>query len=200
MEAPISKRVWPLSLPNGLLNGEAVRREWFGHWRPGFGRIDLRTFSKADEMSKIGFAAAGFLLSLLSLVAPVAARHWSPDARGAALDYTQIIHAKGTGEIVVVWWVVPETFMPAANTQTMRDVLSRYGVVGIADGRPGAGGTMSFENIADLKVIDQASRSLSALPANATPADVAQTTSTLQALARQSLGGIGQGMRWFVFD
>jgi len=146
-----------------------------------------------------GLAVAGLLLSMLMPFAPAQARQWNPDGRAAALDYTQIIHAKPAGEVVVVWWVVPETFVPAPNTQTMRDVLSRYVLIGIADGKPGAGG-MSFDNIADLKIMDQTARTLSPLPANATPPDVAQTTSTLQALARQSLGGIGQGMHWFAFD
>src|SRR5487761_493879 len=111
-------------------------------------------------MSKIGiFSFAGLLLAIFALSAPAAARQWSPDSRGAALDYTQILHAKGTGEVVVVWWVVPEAFMAAPNTQTIRDVLSRYVVIGITDGRPAAGGTLSFENIADLTIMDQASRS-----------------------------------------
>jgi len=76
----------------------------------------------------------------------------------------------------------------------------RYVVIGIADGRPAPTGAMGFENIADLKVMDQTGRTLASLSANATPPDVAQTTSTLQMLARQSLGAIGQGMHWFVFD
>jgi hypothetical protein len=145
--------------------------------------------------------AALLSLALFALLLPASARQWNPDARGAALDYTQILHAKSNGQVVVVWWVVPETFASDANSQILKDVLSRYVVIGLADGRTTApGGGMSFTNIADLRVADQTGRSIAALTPNTMPPEVVQATASLQALARQSLGPIGQGMRWFVFD
>jgi len=145
--------------------------------------------------------AALFSLGVCAVMAPASARQWNPDARGAALDYTQILHAKPTGQIVVVWWVVPETFANDANSQILKDVLSRYVIVGLADGRtvPG-GGNMSFTPVADLRITDQTGRSIAALAPSTTPPEVTQATTSLQALGRQSLGPIGQGMRWFVFD
>ena len=51
---------------------------------------------------------AGFSsLAILALFAPALARQWNPDSRGAAVDYTQILHTKGPGQVVFVWWVVP---------------------------------------------------------------------------------------------
>src|SRR5258705_10044892 len=144
-------------------------------------------------------SAAILSLAVLALTA-ASARQWNPDSRGSALDYTQILHSKGTGQVVVVWWVVPETFIGAPNAQSIQDVLSRYVVIGIAEGRAGPGAPMSFSQIQDLKISDSSARQLSPLAANATPAEVAQTIATLQGLARQNLGPIGQGMRWFVFD
>src|ERR1051325_8981770 len=76
------------------------------------------------------------------LFAPASARQWNPDSRGSALDYTQILHAKPGGEIVVVWWVVPESFPNDANSQVLKDVLGRYVVVGLAPGRPTPNGAM----------------------------------------------------------
>jgi hypothetical protein len=134
------------------------------------------------------------------MLSPVSARQWNPDARGAALDYTQIVHAKGPGEVVVVWWVTPQAFPPSANDQVVQDVLSRYVVLGIAHGRTGTTGQMSFDTIGDLRIADSTARSLAPLPPNAMPPEVAQTIAGLQALGRQSLGPIGQGLRWFVFD
>ena len=100
-----------------------------------------------------------------------------------------------------VWWVVPEAFIGAPNAQSIQDALSRYVVVGIADGRAtGPGAPMTFTPIQDLKVADASGRQLSPLAANATPPEMTQTITTLQGLARQSLGPLGQGMRWFVFD
>lgn len=139
-------------------------------------------------------------LSSLTLMAPASARQWNPDARGAALDYTQILHSKGNGQVVVVWWVVPETFAGAPGSQALENVVSRYVVVGIADGRAAPGAPMTFANITELKIADQTSRTLSPIAPNAAPPEVAQAISAMQALARQNLGPIGQGMRWFVFD
>jgi len=145
---------------------------------------------------------AGILsLAVLALTTPASARQWNPDSRGSALDYTQILHAKGTGQVVVVWWVVPETFIGAPNAQSIQDALSRYVVVGISEGRATApGAPMSFTQIQDLKIADASGRQLSPLAANAMPPEVTQTIATLQGLARQNLGPIGQGMRWFVYD
>src|SRR5262249_18502350 len=131
---------------------------------------------------------------------PAAARQWNPDARGAALDYTQIVHAKAPGEVVVVWWVTPEVFPPNQNNQVIQDVLSRYVVLGIAHGHTSTSGQMSFDSIGDLSITDSTAQSLPSLPSKALPREVADTIDDLQALARQSLGPIGQGLRWFVFD
>jgi hypothetical protein len=140
-------------------------------------------------------------LAILALLMPASARQWNPDSRGAAVDYTQILHAKGPGQVVFVWWVVPETFAGAPNAQGIQDALSRYVAVGIADGRVAApGAPMTFTPIQDLKIADTAGRQLSPFAANATPPEMTQTIATLQGLARQNLGPVGQGMRWFVFD
>jgi len=40
--------------------------------------------------------------AVLALTTAALARQWNPDSRGSALDYTQILHAKGTGQVVVV--------------------------------------------------------------------------------------------------
>ena len=145
-------------------------------------------------------SAAFTAIAVGAFMIPASARQWNPDSRGAALDYTQILHSKGTGQVAVVWWVVPETFAGAPNAQAIQDVLSRYVVVGVAEGRAAPGAPMSFTPAQDLKIADSSSRQLSPLAANATPPEVAQTIATLQGLARQNLGPIGQGMRWFVFD
>jgi len=140
-------------------------------------------------------------LTVLTLLTPALARQWNPDSRGAAVDYTQILHTKGPGQVVFVWWVVPETFAGAPNAQGLQDALSRYVVIGVADGRAtGPGVPMNFTQIPDLKITDTMGRQLSPLAANATPPEMTQAIATLQGLARQNLGPVGQGMRWFVYD
>ena len=144
-------------------------------------------------------SAAFFSAIAVTLVSPAAARQWNPDTRGASLDYTQIVHAKANGEIVLVWWVVPETFPGDANSKVLKDVLTRYVIIGVAHGHNGAGG-VSLDTVGDVKITDQTSRELSPFAANATPPEVTQALTTLQALARQSLGPLGTGVRWFAFD
>ena len=147
------------------------------------------------------FFRSAALLSAIAVViaSPAEARQWNPDTRGASLDYTQIVHAKPNGEIVLVWWAVPETFADDANSKVLKDVLARYAIIGVAHGHNGAGGVTS-DPVADLKITDSSSRELSPFAANAAPAEVAQALGTLQALARQSLGPLGAGVRWFAFD
>ena len=152
------------------------------------------------QANRLSRSAVFLSLAIMALTTAASARQWNPDSRGAAVDYTQILHAKGNGQVVFVWWVVPETFAGAPNGQSIQDVLSRYVVVGIADGRGGPGAPLSFTPIQDLKIADSAGRQLSPLAANATPPDVSQTITTLQGLARQNVGPIGQGMRWFVYE
>jgi hypothetical protein len=144
-------------------------------------------------------SVALFSAIAVALASPIAARQWNPDTRGASLDYTQIVHTKPNGEIVLVWWAVPETFPGDANSKVLTDVLSRYVIIGVAHGHNGAGG-VSLDPVADLGIADQSSRQFSPLAANGAPAEVTQALATLQALARQSLGPLGTGVRWFAFD
>jgi len=150
---------------------------------------------------KAGRLASAALSIALLLGSSATARQWSPDVHASALDYSQIVHVKPTGEVVLLWWVVPEIFMPNANNQMLLNVLSRYVVIGAAEGRPGPNGQLAFQNLPPLQIMDQMSRNYAALPDNALPQDVAQAIATLQSLARQSpLGPIAQGMRWFVYQ
>jgi hypothetical protein len=152
--------------------------------------------SKSTVLARAGCV---FFATLL-LFSPASARQWNPDSRGSALDYTQILHAKPGGEIVVVWWVTPESFPSDANTQVLKDVLGRYVIIGIANGRPTPNGAAGFSPITDLKIADQSGRQLSPLPPNVTPPEVNQAMGAVQGIARQSLGTVGQGMRFFTFD
>lgn len=151
-------------------------------------------------MKPVRLALAALSIALL-LGGSATARQWSPDVHASALDYSQIVHVRPTGEVVLVWWVVPEIFMPNANNQMLLNVLSRYVVIGAADGRPGPNGQLAFQNVPPLQIMDQMSRNYAPMPDNALPPDVAQAVATLQSLARQSpLGPIAQGMRWFVYQ
>lgn len=144
-------------------------------------------------------------LAIVAIVAlsggVVQARQWNPDAHMSALDYSQITHIKPTGEVVLLWWMVPEIFMPNANNQALLNVLSRYVILGVAEGRASPNGQLAFEPVPTLQIADQMARTYSPLPENMLPADVNQALSTVQALARQSqIGPLAQGVHWFVYQ
>ena len=139
-------------------------------------------------------------LAMLTALVPASARQWNPDPPGLAREYTQILHAKPGGELVMLWWVVPEIFPDDANSKILKDVLGRYVVVGIANGRATPNGATAFSPVLDLKIADQTGRQLSPLTASVMPPEANQAMANLQALARQSLGPIGQGMRFFTYD
>src|SRR5437764_6136075 len=162
---------------------------------------NVRRCGAASEENRMKSWLLSAAIAMSVVTASVEARQWSPEPRAAALDYAQIVHVKPNGQLVLVWWVVPEIFAPMPNTQPLLNVLSRYVVLGVAQGRPGANGAMAMDPVPAVQITDQAGRAYSALPENALPADVSQAIATLQAIARQSpLGPVAQGIRWSVFQ
>ena len=102
---------------------------------------------------------------------------------------------------MLLWWVVPEIFVPNANNMSMLNVLSHYVILGVAQGRPGPNGAVAFENVPPLPIADQMSSNYLPIQDNALPAEVSQAIANLRALATQSqLGPIAQGMHWFVYQ
>jgi hypothetical protein len=147
---------------------------------------------------------AAMLLLTAAAATPLSARAWKPDARASALDYSQIVDSRKNGDLVMVWWVVPDIFPAASstqapNTQAMHDILSRYTVVGIVHGKS-AGGKVAFEPVATLAIADAMGRKYAPLAAAAVPPALGTALASLQAMVRQSLGPTGEGVRWFVFD
>lgn len=129
------------------------------------------------------------------------ARQWEPAPQMAALDYSQISHIKPNGQVVLLWWIVPEIFMPNPNNQSLLNVLSHYVVLGVVQGRPGPNGGLTFDPIPTLQIADQTSHTYSPLPENMLPADVSQALMTVENLARQTpVAPLAQGMHWFVYQ
>ena len=138
-------------------------------------------------------------LLLTAAATPLSARAWKPDARASALDYSQIVDSRKNGDLVMVWWVVPDIFPAAPNTKAMHDILSRYTVVGIVHGKS-TGGKVAFEPVATLTIADAMGHKYAPLAAAAVPPALGTALASLQAMVRQSLGPTGEGVRWFVFD
>jgi len=136
-------------------------------------------------------------LLLAALAAPASSRTWKPDAKAAAQDYAQIIHSKPNGDIVMVWWLVPQLVPTLPQAQ---QVLDNYVIVGVGEGHVAPTGTMSFAAIDSLGANDGGGRALKFLTMNDIPPAITGLLSGLQAALNQSLGAMGQGIHWFVFE
>jgi hypothetical protein len=137
------------------------------------------------------------LLCVLYASSPAGARPWKTTPQGLAQDYSQIVDARGQGEIVVVLWFVPEMALesPAAGA-----LLDKYVIIGVVHARPGPGGSMSFDAIDTLQAKDASGKPLPFLNGDKLPSDVSGLVAAMGGTMKQSLGAMGQGMRIFVFD
>lgn len=136
-------------------------------------------------------------LVLIVLAAPVSSRPWKPDAKAAAQDYAQIVHNKPNGDIVMVWWLVPQIVPTLPEVQ---QVLDNYVIVGVGQGHVAPTGTISFAATDTLGANDGNGRALKFLSTNDIPPAITGLLTGLQAALGQSLGAMGQGFRWFVFE
>jgi|SRR5262245_28799395 len=143
----------------------------------------------------------GVLLVALTLIAQAddsLARAWKPDARTAAQDYTQIVHHKSNTDVVIIWWLAPQFLSQDPQTAAFAKLLDDYVVIGIVEAHVAARTT--FDPIDQLNVADGGGTILKALNNADMPAPLANGLIVLQRILTQSMGPMGQGIHWFVFD
>ena len=114
-----------------------------------------------------------------------------------AQDYAQILDVRAQGEIVVMFWMVPQMVGDVPVAQTF---LDKYVVIGVAHARPGPAGSMLFDAIDPLQVKDASGKPLTLLEGDKLPADASAFVTAMGGTLKQSLGAMGQGMRIFVYD
>ena len=145
--------------------------------------------------------SAALALSLTMILALAAgsasARPWKPDPKASAQDYSQIVHSKSNGDIVLLWWLVPQIVPTVPQAQ---DVLDKYVIIGIVEGHVSPVGSVSFIPIDTLTANDSSGKPLRHLTPNDVPPALTGLLAGLQAALAQSIGAMGQGMHWFVFD
>jgi hypothetical protein len=147
------------------------------------------------------FRAALIVFSALACVlyasSPAGARPWKTTPQGLAQDYAQILDGRGQGEIVVLFWLVPQIVPESPAAQVL---LDKYIIVGVAHGRMGPGGCMLFDVIDPLQIKDAGGKPLTLLEGDKLPSDVSTFVTAMGGTMKQSLGAMGQGMRIFVYD
>ena len=147
------------------------------------------------------FRAAVVVFSALACVlfasSPAGARPWKTTPQGLAQDYAQILDVRAQGEVVMLLWFVPQ-MVPEKTAE--RALLDKYIVIGVAHARPGPAGSMLFDAIDPLKIKDARGKPLTLLEGNKLPSDASQLVTAMGATMKQSLGAMGQGMHFFVYD
>ena len=144
------------------------------------------------EVALAFLSLAVFLLSSSSAWA----RMWKPSARAVAQDYAQIIDDRSNGDIIIVWWLVPQMF----DNKAAQDIMSKNAIFGVLKARISSDVTFSFAEVDHLDVERSDGTRLTPLSSDQFPPAVAGTLAALEAGLRQGLGVMGRGIRWFVFD
>jgi len=139
-------------------------------------------------------------LTVSSWLPVIEARQWNTTPWSQAIEYTQIIHNKTANRVVLIWWLAPEVINPATpGAEQARSVLSKYVLVGVTDGMISSLGEMTTKDIEGVK-IKTMNGAKNALQAFAIPPVVSGTVTVLKSIFGRSMGKLGEGMNWLVFD
>jgi hypothetical protein len=125
-------------------------------------------------------------------------RPWKPTPVQLASDYAAINHSKSATDFVNIrWWAEP-TVMPDTP---LAGLLRKYIVISVVHFHVNLpGGTMSTEDVDILEARDSSDMPLTSVPRNALPPAAIATLSGFEASFRQSLGRLGEGTKFFIFD
>jgi hypothetical protein len=126
-------------------------------------------------------------------------RPWNATSIQIAGDYAVIAHTKSKTEFVNIrWWAEP-TIMPGTP---LAGILQKYIVISAVHYHIDlpAGGTMSIDDIDTLEVRDSSDMPLTPVPRNALPPAAIAALDAFEATFRQSLGRVGDGTKFFIFD
>jgi hypothetical protein len=136
---------------------------------------------------------------VLSVVfSSASSRPWKPTPVQLAGDYAAITHTKSNTDFVNIrWWAEP-TVMPGTP---LASLLQKYIVISVVHFHVNLpGGTMSTEDVDTLEARDSSNMVLTPVPRNALPPTAIATLTGFEASFRQSLGRLGEGTKFFIFD
>lgn len=144
----------------------------------------------------ICFAFVWLLLTHAGL--PAAARPWKPTPQALAVDYAEIIHQRGSRDLVMVIWLVPQ--MLGVASEETRELLDKFALIGVVHGHMLVGGTMSYDSIGELQAADADGNALAPLAGDNIPPTAQGAVTTLQGVMKKMIGPMGEGIHWFVFE
>lgn len=135
---------------------------------------------------------------LLLFTVPAAARSWKPKDEVLAQDYSVITDTRPNHDLIEIFWM--SWPMTRDRTPTMRQLLDRYIIVGVAHGQLDPGGKMVFSREEGAQAASADGAQLKLLEEGGYPPVVAGAVATLGGFMRQSLGAMGEGIKFYVFD
>lgn len=155
---------------------------------------------QAGQRKRRWLVTGAAVLSLCGLVSsPASSRPWRPTPQALALYYTQILDNRGNGDIVFLWWLVPEISPETMQNAKVRTLFNDYVVLGIAHARASAAGTVTFQPVEAPQAKSANGEVLELLAGDNVPPAVAGALTAMEGVLRQTVGPFGRGMRWFVF-
>lgn len=129
------------------------------------------------------------------------ARKWRVRPHDLAADYSQIIDQRGGGEVVVVYWIAPETIDPGMQqAELLQAMLKEHVIVALAHGTAGQGGQLSFRAPEGVMIEDGNKKPREPLAKADWPPLVSAYTVVMQKFLSQTTGQLGSGFHWFVFE
>lgn len=129
------------------------------------------------------------------------ARKWRVKPTDLASDYSQIIDQRPGNEVVVIYWVAPETLdANVQNNETLKAMLREQVIVGVAHGSTSQQGRLSFRVPEGVTLEDGEGKQREPIAKEAWPPLVAAFSTMIQSFFVQSMGQMGSGFHWFVFD
>ena len=163
-------------------------------------RLSPSLIWKESELMRFIMALSVFLI-LLGLCSRADARKWRVRPHDLAADYSQIIDQRGGGEVVVVYWIAPETIDPGMRqAETLKAMLKEHIVVAVAHGTAGQGGRLNFETPQGVTIEDENKKQREPLAKENWPPLVSAYTAVMQKFLSQTTGQLGSGLHWFVFN
>lgn len=145
-------------------------------------------------MKKTAALAVLLMLALL----PASARPWNPKGATLAQDYAVIVDSRSSRDLVEVFWMAWP--MIDGTSPVVREALDRYVIVGLSHGRSDAGGQMVFDKEEGAEAASLDGTALKAIAPDQYPPAVAAAVAAMGSFMRQSMGAMGEGMKYMAFE
>jgi hypothetical protein len=153
-------------------------------------------------LRNVAFIAVSAALLAVAGPCPASARQWRATPDAIARDYATITDTRPNGELIMLMWIVPRMVLPnSPGASAAIAMVQKYVLVVAVHGHlDKMTGIMSFDDIDNLDVKDQAGKALTPVAKTDLPPTNTAMLAALEAMFRQSIGAMGKGMKMFVFD